>query len=401
MPKANPAGIVLPRGAYYAHRPAKPLHPHLFRVSDPHSGKMVNKSFANPKAGRKWAEAMLGGMRARTVAVGRVGWADAGAEYVAAITASGRRAKYVASVQRIVAAVADRGARDITAPRFRTIVQSYVETVTAAEGARQPGAAMSPASRATFLAIIRAICRHACHQHRIPFDPVGGIKAPKVPRVIIETLTVDELRACLAPHLEADPYFLRFALLVYLGLRERGEGLSLRWQDWDVGRRVMKVAMDAGGELKSGEREVPVPDELADLLRRTPKASDCILPDVVRLDHKRGPVGDKTDYQRFKVYLTKALTPEGAAPVTVAKVKARVAKIKRHSLRHAFARLMAATGVGLPTLHGWLGHTSISTTMIYAKGAEHYEEQVQGWPKGQFRLRIGESEAPAASVGAL
>lgn len=377
----------LPRGVNYHHRPDRPQQPHLFRVIDPHTGKRVSKAFAAIGAGVRWADAKLAGLKTRSVAAGRVGWADAGAEYVAAITASGRREKYVASVQRIVEAVADRGASDITAPRFRTIVQSYVETVTAAEGARQPGAVMSPASRATFLAIIRAICRHACHQHRIPFDPVGGIKAPKVPRVIIETLTVDELRACLAPHLEADPYFLRFALLVYLGLRERGEGLSLRWQDWDVGRRVMKVAMDAGGDLKSGEREVPVPDELADLLRRTPKASDSILPDAVRLDHKRRPVGDKTDYQRFKVYLSKALTPDGAAPVTVAKVKARVAKIKRHSLRHAFARLMAATGVGLPTLHGWLGHTSISTTMIYARGAEHYEEQVQGWPKGQFRMR--------------
>lgn len=38
-----------------------------------------------------------------------------------------------------------------------------------------------------------------------------------------------------------------------------------------------------------------------------------------------------------------------------------------HSLRHTFGAYCAMTGIPMPLLKNWMGHASISTTMIYAK----------------------------------
>ena len=47
-----------------------------------------------------------------------------------------------------------------------------------------------------------------------------------------------------------------------------------------------------------------------------------------------------------------------------------------HDLRHTFGTMMAAAGVPLRTLQGWMGHADIKTTAIYMHFAPA-EEEVQ------------------------
>ncbi len=388
------------RGVYYTHRPDMPHNPHRFRVSDPHTTKMVAKSFATIAEGELWAEGMRGGLRNRTVANGRVPWSTAVADYTAALTSAGRNPKYVRTVARIGADLLTRGASDIASPRFRTLVEDYVAGQTTAPGSRQPGLPMSPATRRTSLAIIRAIVHAAAGKYRIPFDPVAGIKPPKVRKELVEVMTIDEVRACLRPDMEAHPYFLRFAILAYLGVRDRGEGLMLRWEDFDPARRTIRIRYsedDADDEtgLKTGEREIPVPEELADIFRTSPKDGEWILPDRIRLDRHGSVVGDKTDYQRFKAFLRDAWISEDMRPMDRERVQRRIRIINRKAMRHLYARLMAATGVALTALKSRMGHTSISTTAIYAEGSDAYERVTAGWPRGELLLRGTVAQAVA------
>jgi integrase len=392
----------LPRGVSYQFLKGNPL-PHRFVVRDPKTGKRSTQCFDNSKEGESWSDGTLAEFKAGTRTPGRVAWTKASADYISELKGTNRRTHYIEAVQRVADHITNKGAGDITNERFPGIVREYLANVKADEGARQPGADLSPSTLVKRLAIIRAICHSAQKRHRIFFDPVSSVKAPKIRKRRVETLTLDELRECLAPDRESHPYFLRFALLAYLGLRDR-EGLHLRWQDYDTARRMITVKEQPKlYDLKNGEREIPVPTELAAILLRHPRKKNVfILPDSIRLEKpkkslegktekksqddqpEKKPVEDRTDYARFKAFLHDAIGEE------------RAALICRHAMRHLYARLMAATGVSLSTLFSYLGHASISTTMIYAQGSQSYEPLVVGWERGELRLRKRSKRSAAA-----
>lgn len=383
------------RGVYYTHRPEMPHRPHRYRVSDPHTGKMVSKSFSTRAEGDVWAEGMRGGLRNRTVANGRVPWALAVEDYVADLTDAGRNEKYIRTVARVGADLLTAGASDITGERFRPLVQQYITGLVTAPGSRQPGLPMSAATRRTSLAIVRAIVHAAVDKYRIPFDPVGGIKAPKVRKEMVDTMTIDEVRLCLRPEMESHTYFMRFAILAYLGVRDRGEGLMLRWDDYDPTRRQIRIRYQDEVELKTGEREVPVPGELAAIFKHAPKLCPWILPDEIRQGANGKMVGDKTDYQRFKAFLRDSWIHEDIRPQDRERVENRIRLVNRKAMRHLYARMMAATGVALSTLKERMGHTSISTTTIYAEGSASFESVTVGWPRGELLLRGPVAQAVA------
>ena len=399
MSKTLPPGIAhLPPGVIYVHLPACIHKPHQFRALSPHTGKMKSRSFATVKAGMDWASGQRASMKARTVAEGRVMWHSAVDDYIAGLRKSGRRERYIASVVQITSTVSAWVPGDLTKPAFREIVRDGLDQLKTAAGSRQPGQPVSAGTKLCYLATIRAVVHAAVVQHHLPFDPVAGVKAPRTRKTIMQTLTMDEARSCVAPAMKSDPYFLRFALLLYLGLRERSEGLQLRWEDYDTDRQIMQVReRDGINQLKTGEREIPVPRELTEILDETPRRGPYLVCDEIRLGGNGDLVADRTDYTRFKAYLRRALLPLDPTEKQSFTVNARVDQISRHSLRHLHARIMAATGVSLASLKSRLGHTAISTTMIYAEGADSYEALVEKWTKGQWMLRpvVAEEQAVA------
>jgi len=388
MSKSIPVGIsTLPKGVSYRLVPECVKSPHLFRVRDPHSGKVKNKSFADPKKGLKWAEGTRAGLEARVVSNGKVPWSTAVDDYVSSLKGAGKNEKYTRTVARIGEDLKAKGAGDITGTRFRTLVEEYIEGLVTAPGSRQPGLAMSAATRRTALAIIRGIVHKAVGNYRIPFDPVAGVSAPKVKKKLVNVMTLPEAAACLSCGMESNPYFLRFAIMAYLGVRDRDEGLMLQWEDFDPTIKVMRLRYHEGTTLKTGEREIPVPEELAAILRTAPKKGRWILSDAIRLGKNGKLVGDKTDYQRFKAYLRDAWMPSATSPADRERIERRIVLINRKSMRHLYARLQSATGVSHSTLKDRMGHTNFSTTMLYASGSTHFEKLVDGWGKGEFNFR--------------
>lgn len=48
-----------------------------------------------------------------------------------------------------------------------------------------------------------------------------------------------------------------------------------------------------------------------------------------------------------------------------------------HLLRHTFASRLVQAGVPLRTVAGWMGHTTIQTTMRYAHLAPMYDDAIE------------------------
>ncbi len=123
-------------------------------------------------------------------------------------------------------------------------------------------------------------------------NAAAAVPARRIPRRPTRYLEADEIPRVLA----AVPARWRnaFSIAVYAGLR-KGEVAGLRWEDVDLGRRLLHVRRSYDRETKSGkERVVPICEELLAVLldqaeRRTtalvfPGTGGRMMPEHERLD---------------------------------------------------------------------------------------------------------------------
>lgn len=69
---------------------------------------------------------------------------------------------------------------------------------------------------------------------------------------------------------------------------------------------------------------------------------------------------------------------------------AGIREVRFHDLRHTFATQMAAAGVPLRTLQGYMGHSSYVTTEIYA-GFCPDPSNWRTWAEAAFRVEGGQT----------
>jgi len=152
------------------------------------------------------------------------------------------------------------------------------------------------------------------------------------------------------------------------GLRQ-GELLALRWRDidWTAGKiRVMygmRKKQRRKTKSRTSRRSVPIADRVAAELDGLFKSSAYQADDDLVFCH-----------------------PHSGRPLDRTSVTTRFQRVcKRggirddvvfHDLRHSFGTMMAAAGVPLRTLQGWMGHADIKTTSIYMHFAPA-EDEVQ------------------------
>ncbi|GAF76077.1 unnamed protein product, partial [marine sediment metagenome] len=114
--------------------------------------------------------------------------------------------------------------------------------------------------------------------------------------------------------------------------------------------RKISIRRKSDWQPKTGEREIPVSEALAEILQ----------------DHKqKRPKDIPSDYV-FYTKSGKRLTKTREKLMTVAKEAGLEDVTKVHTLRHTFASHLVMNGVDLPTVQKLMGHSDIQTTMIYA-----------------------------------
>jgi site-specific recombinase XerD len=162
------------------------------------------------------------------------------------------------------------------------------------------------------------------------------------------------------------------------GLRSK-EFFSLKWEDIDLYENLVLVRNSKGNSYHS----ISMNEEL--------RAALLFLRDNY-ITHD-GQIVQREEHQRVYVFcnldgtqLTKIRTSFDKAVR-----KAGLKNVSPHVLRHSFASHLIMNGVDLPTVQDFLGHKSISTTMIYAHlSSEHKAKAVEklSWSKPKLKIAM-------------
>jgi integrase/recombinase XerD len=212
---------------------------------------------------------------------------------------------------------------------------------------------LAPTSLRRRAASIRGFYRFAFGEGVIGVDVARHIDLPRQPRLLPETLTIDEVERLLegAPDLRGRALL---ELLYAAGLRI-SEALGLDVEELSLDGGFVRV-------IGKGDRErlVPVGDIALDWLNRWLAEARPALLAIGHVSPERGGplfIGNRG----------RRLARQQAFGIV--KVAARAAGlgdgVSPHTLRHSFATHLLEGGADLRIVQELLGHASISTTQLY------------------------------------
>ena len=183
----------------------------------------------------------------------------------------------------------------------------------------------------------------------IKTNPFKKFKAPKLPEKIPAYFTEEEFKK-LVSVMKSD--FIRDIVFVaiYTGMRQ-AEIYNLRWCDIDFDKRIIKIQNSEYFTTKNERiRFIPMNDELYKILlnKHRYKTSDQEI--IFYLFDRSYKSIRYYITHKFKEYIRKAGLSE---------------KLHFHSLRHTFASWLVQRDTNIFSVMKLLGHSTISTTMIY------------------------------------
>lgn len=182
---------------------------------------------------------------------------------------------------------------------------------------------------------IKTWLNFAIRRRYISENPLKHLKKYKLPENPPRFLTKEEINRILLAAKDTMLYPL-IATALYTGMRQK-ELFTLEWQDIDFNRNLITIYNKDDFTTKSKKfRTIPLHQKLKVILE--PYRA------------QNGRCFDTTNQRRIFNRIIK---------------KAGLKGIGWHSLRHSCASHLAMQGVDLPTIAQILGHSQISTTMVY------------------------------------
>jgi integrase/recombinase XerD len=214
-------------------------------------------------------------------------------------------------------------------------------------------------SNARLLSTLKQFYRYLLRTGQRVDNPSEQISAPKINRLLPDTLTEQEMNNLLLAANTRTDFGLRDRCMLELmyssGLRvSELVGLELN----QINQNLGLVRLTGKGNK---ERVVPVGEEALDWLRKYLRESrpslvkPQIKSDALFLSSRGQGITRQAFWQHIKKYLTLAGIKKTYSP---------------HSLRHAFATHLLNHGADLRTVQMLLGHSDLSTTQIYTHIAQ-------------------------------
>jgi integrase len=204
-----------------------------------------------------------------------------------------------------------------------------------------------------YLVVLHSIFKRAMKVHGLPRNPMAVVERPRLARRAgIDVFSRDEVMALVANASNHQDGVL-YLTAVFTGLR-RGELLSLRWEDVDVGSATIRVRRSwsngVEGTPKSGRgRAVPLMREVGDALQGLRERDRFVGDhDLVFCDPLGRHLGEKSFGLRYKASLRAAGLRE----------------LRFHDLRHTFGTHAIRAGDPREVME-WMGHADIQTTQKY------------------------------------
>ena len=198
---------------------------------------------------------------------------------------------------------------------------------------------------------LKAAFNRAVERNYLPDNPLRKIKLPKIPKSIPVFIMEIELAQIIA---ETKNETLKdiFITGFHTGMR-LSEILNLRWGEVNLSDKRIKVANTEAFTTKSKQdRIIPINSTLSAILeKRKPK--------VLSIDGNNLVLGKSTKVPFNVNYVSRKF--KGAV-----RLAGLGEDIHFHSLRHSFASNLIKRGVPIVAVKELLGHSDISTTMIYS-----------------------------------
>jgi integrase/recombinase XerD len=220
---------------------------------------------------------------------------------------------------------------------------------------------LAPTSLRRRAASIRGFYKFAFGDGLIPVDVAAHLDLPRMPRLLPETLTVEEVERLLdaaGAEDDPDPVRLRDRALVELlyaaGLRI-SEALGLDREDLSIDGGFVRV-------IGKGDKErlVPIGDVALGVLGTWIEGPRSTLLALGHVEPARGGPLFLGEHGR------RLARQQGWAAVKRAAAGAGLAdRVSPHTLRHSFATHLLEGGADLRIVQELLGHASISTTQLY------------------------------------
>lgn len=232
--------------------------------------------------------------------------------------------------------------KDITTKRIRDFLNYKL----------QQGIAPRTANR--FIEVLKAMLNYSVKEGHLPENPAKHISKLKQPQNPPRFLIQDKIEKLLKASQKTKLY-LAIVTGLYTGAR-LGELRSLEWTDFDWDKKILTIRNKDGFQTKNKKfRIIPLHPELIKRLKPfVGKPGKCFN-------------GYVNPYKALKKILNKA--------------ELREKGIGFHTLRHTFASHLVMQGVDLATVSKLLGHSDISTTMIYAHlSDEHIKQAIDNLP---------------------
>jgi integrase len=219
-------------------------------------------------------------------------------------------------------------------------------------------------------ALLKEALTMATERRLIPYSPMAGVVLPK-PKTVKVTPPTEAQIAALLDAAQGDPLEPLWHLYALLGLR-RGEGLGLRWSDYDATARTLRVAQqvqEIGGALiigtpksEAGERVLPLPAVVCPLLDarrarqlagRIKRADTWTDHDLIFCSRDGAPLWPRNVEDSYYALKAKAALPDATT---------------LHHLRHAVSTLLDEHGASEALKADILGHTKQTITQHYTHG---------------------------------
>lgn len=206
----------------------------------------------------------------------------------------------------------------------------------------------APSGFKVYVRTLKAAFNKANSWSYLTENPFEKLKMPKVQKNVVTYISKSEVLQIVE---RAETQLMKDVILTAFNTGMRlAEITNLRNTDVDLKNRMITVGNEHFTTKSRKIRFVPINDVMLEILARRIKDSRKVR----FVFGKSSGAAYTTDYfsKKFKEALRKTEIKEDYC---------------FHSLRHGFASHLAQQGVPLVTVSKLLGHSNISTTMIYAK----------------------------------
>ena len=264
---------------------------------------------------------------------------------------------YKPKMERAVGCFGKKPIRSITAPDIDRYIKQFPKT-------------WAFKTQNGYLSVLSLIFAHAQRRGYITYNPTSAAKLPHGLKRNIRRPPTDAETNIINHSLDVEGGLLAFFFL-NTGLR-RGEACGLKFGDLDFKTGILTVKRSVywapnqpevkTPKTKAGKREVFVPDELNDCLKKLKRRRKATNNDIVFCDADNGIYSNKRFAKMWETY----------------QEKTGLTNITPHMLRHGYASMLKKANVDPMIAQKLLGHAQYSTTAdIYTHIGENYAAQAK------------------------